>query len=288
MRISNLSFPYPVLGVKDDIHGQHKVAVEIRLAEDNIYVKATHTFFNESLEELIREKKAIFCAQIICSKTFFRNVYLSQDKNQEIVIPQDQLRDKVSVDFFVVAKKDIPNYANKKAHKDYSGYKFFVGKGDALSFGGNFSFVAAKQWMASKSVASFMAIICGDRETGPMKIDLTRGDGKIVIELSSKDYERYCKNSKSEVFYPLYHSCIVFPALMYALIQMSTPDGKDDYGDRLWFQILEEKKKDKKLAELDWSDPSNAAEIAQTILDEPLNRVFNSIEELTNDPGDEE
>ncbi len=287
MRTSNLSFPYPVLGVKDDVQGQHKVEVGLRLSGSEVKISGRHVLFNETIEELVKQKRAAFCAQVMCPKTFFRTVYCSPQKEQEIVIPQDHLRDSVSVDFFIAAQKDIPEYGNKKAHKDYAGYNFFVGKADVLSFGGTFNFIASKQWMATKSISSFMSIRQGDFQSGPVKIDLTSSNGKIVIELSKNDFERYRKNSRNESFYPIYHSCIVFPALLYAVTQMLLPDGADSYSDYLWFQVLDERKRsDKTLSELDW-DPANAAEIAQAILDNPINRAFGSMDDLVINEGEE-
>lgn len=287
MRINSLSFPYPVLGVKDDVQGQYKVEVKISLSQTDIRLNFKHILYNETIEELIRGKKAVFCAQIICSKTFFRITYPSSQKEQEVIIPQNQLRDSVAVDFFIVAAKDIPNYSNKKSHKDYAGYNFFVGKADVLSFGGTFNFIASKQWMATNSISSFMSIRCGDFKEGPMKIDLTASNGKIVVELSKNDFERYRKNHRNESFYPIYHSCIVFPALLYAVTQMLLPDGPDSYSEYLWFQVLNEKEQtDKNLAKLDW-DPANAAEIAQVILENPINRAFSSMDDLVGVEGEE-
>lgn len=283
MKINNISFPHPVLGVHDDVQGLHSVEVGLTSSQETVVITVKHAFFNKTIEDLIRTKKASFCVQIICPQTYFRRFYFSREKDQEIRIPHDELRNKVTVEFFVIAERDIPDYENDRAHPDYSGFKFQVEKGDVLSYGGRFSFVADKQWMSNKSVSSFMAIVCGDREKGPIEVDLDNPSEKIIVALPKKDFERFKENARNDVLYPVYHSSIVFPALMYALNQMVTKEGREQYEDRMWFQVLEEKKRsDAELSGIGW-EVSNIAEIAQIILKNPVTRVFDSIGALTAD-----
>jgi len=280
MKTNNLSFPHPVLGVHDDVQGLHNVEVKLTCSETSIDLSVQNTFFNKTIENLITKKKAAFCAQISCPQTFFRRIFTTQEKNQEISIPQTELRNKATAEFFVIAVEDIPNYQNDRAHPDYEDVKFDIGKGDVLSFGGRFSFIADKQWMSSKSVASFMAITRGDFNDGPMEIDLNADSGKIVVELSKKDFDKFKENARNTTLYPVFHSCIVFPALMFALNQMAVPDGKDQYGEYLWYQVLEDRKRnDEQLKHLSWGI-ENVSEIAQVILRNPINRVFTSIDNL--------
>ncbi|MFH1310739.1 MAG: hypothetical protein ABIH85_08720 [Candidatus Omnitrophota bacterium] len=281
MKTNSLSFPHPVLGVRDDVHGCHRVEFTIAFSNDVVNMEVNHTFYNAVLEKLIGEEKAVFCTQIICPKTVYREIKCGKDKKQIIQLEQNDLRGKVTVDFFVIAAENIDTYENDKAHPDYQGFKFSVNKGDVLSVGGSDSFVADKQWQSTKSVGSFMTIRCGNKTKGPMGIDLTSESGKIVITLSINDFKRFQIYGQNESYYPIYHSCIVFPALSYALTAMLSPEGKDQFEEYLWYQMLEERRQtDDKLKVLEW-EPSGVAEIAQTILGLPIDRVFISMETIS-------
>jgi len=147
--------------------------------------------------------------------------------------------------------------------------------------GGSSSFIANKGWLSTKSVASFMTIRCGNKKDGPMEVDLSSESGKIVITLSKNDFGKYQIYRQNESYYPIYHSCIVFPALLCALNNMMSHEGKEEFQDYLWYQVLEERKRtDDKLKDLPW-DILTAPEIAQTILESPINRVFISMEKIS-------
>ena len=281
MRTDSLSFPHPVLGVGDDVQGYHSVELTIMFSRETVRLKVNHTFYNDTIEKLIDKEKAVFCTQIICPKTIFREIRYGKEKNQVLEISQNDLRDKVTLHFFVIAADNIFDYENTRAHTDYKGFKFSVNKGDVLSVGGSSSFVADKKWLSTKAVSSFMTIRCGNKKDGPIDIDLSAASGKIVITLSKKDFKRYQTHRQNDSYYPIYHSCIVFPALSFAINAMMSPDGKEEFEDCLWYQVLEDRRKtDDKLRELGW-DVLSVPEIAQAVLENPIDRVFSSMDKIS-------
>ncbi len=282
MKISSLSLPYPVLGVRDDISGKYDIAgLEITTRRDTTEIKLEHVLVNHEIYEMVQEQKAEYVTQVHCMKTVFRQCFPSTSKCQEIKIESDDLRDRVELEFFVVAAKEITDYQPSSAHPDYAGFQFRLTRGDVLAHGGTTNFVAQKQYMGSEAVGSFMMVEEGTWKVGPMKYELNRS--KITIFLSQEDYLRYKQLHVSRSFDRIFHSSLVLPALIYALLQMA--DGRDVFEDLRWFQVLEDRKaNDLTLVGESW-DRSNAPVIAQLLLGNPMDRTLSNLLDLVGQTG---
>jgi hypothetical protein len=284
MRFDSLSFPYPVLGVHDDIKGVYETQLSVQLTADKVTLVVDHNLNNASIQSLISSKKAAFSVEINCPKTFCRNVYYSGESKQTIEIPSNMLLDKVSADFYIIAVEDIADYKINEAHEDYNGYKFSLYKGDVIAGGKSASFIAEKSWLALKTVSSFMDIQKYEEDSGPMKIDLSRD--KITVKLSRNDYERYHGTWNRQHFGAIFHSAIVLPALIYALSQMLEDETGDNYGDKKWFQMLDYRiKNDDDLKNIVF-EQGNIAQIAQILLGNPMDRTLSSLERIAEMDSD--
>jgi hypothetical protein len=279
MRINSLSLPHPVLGLSDDVEGAYDVKLNVQLGREEIVLNLEHLLKNNSIKSLIEQKKAIFCVEINCPKTFYRNTYLNGLESQEIKIPSHLLRDKVECDFFITACVNISDYSIAESNSDYDGVLFYIENGDVLATGGHTSFLAEKEWQAYKAVSNFMEIIQDqDREEGPIKIDLS--SEKIVIHMPKNDYARYNKIRKAPDFEATFHASLVLPTLIYALTQM-VGQHRETYSGFKWFDILDYRKSnDENLKHLNWSDPTVIPELAQRLVENPLKRSMESIENI--------
>ena len=277
MKINNLSLPHPVLGLNDDILGKYEPQLQVTLARDKITMDVQHVLMCEDIQSRIASGEAAFCVELNCTKTIYRNSFISQDANQKIEVPSDLLRDRVAVSFFIIAIKEILNYAPKEAHPDYRDYRFVLNVGDVMGVGeGDASFMAEKDWVAAKTVSSFIAIIPGNEQAGPMDIDLS--DSKVIVRLSKDDYQRYANSRESE-YAPIFHSAIVLPVLTYAVSEMILDENVGIYENKKWCQVLNDfKENDERFRAEAW-DTSNAPRLAQMILDNPLNRTLSTIQQ---------
>jgi hypothetical protein len=280
MKISNISFPHPVLGVADDVRGYYEPELGVGMARHKITLSVEHSLSNKTLQKLVSDKKVFFAVELNCPQTIYRTTYCSHNKNQTFEIDASELRNAVEVSFYVVANEDLYNYAVDGANKDYGGYKFEIGKGDILAYGGTFGFIAGKTWASAESIASIFDVQKSGKEDGPMSF--CTSDEKIIIKLSKKDYAKYEEVSRAHQFYSVLHSSMAFPALMYALAEMMEQNENSEEDESRndgceWKQILENRiNNDENLKKIGW-DRTKIPEIAQILLEKPVDRMFGSL-----------
>lgn len=282
MKIANLSLPYPVLGVHDDIAGKYEISgPDVTTKSDKTEISLAHVLRNHEIQALLESGKAEFVTHVHCMKSAFRQCFRTSSLTQTISINSDELRDKVELEFFIIASQTIADYRPQSAHDDYSGFTFELTPGDVLAYGGTTNFVAHKQWMASEAVGSFMVLEEGDWKNGPMKVILERD--KIAIVLSREDFKRYKALSPARQFDRIFHSALVLPALIYAVTQMLS--AKESYEDRKWYQVLEDRKtNDPELINETW-EVGNAPVIAQKLLSGPLDRTLSALVDIAGISG---
>lgn len=284
MRFSSLSFPYPVLGVHDDVKGSYETQLSVQLGPDKVTLVAEHKLSNPSIQDMISSKKAAFSVEINCPKTFYRNVFFTNDPKHIIEISSNLLLDKVLLDFYIIATEDIAEYKINEAHEDYKGYTFSLYKGEVIAGGGSASFIAEKSWLALKTVSSFMDIQKYEEDNGPMKIDLSCD--KITVRLSRNDYERYHGTWNRQHFGAIFHSALVLPALLYALSQMLEDETGDNYGEKKWYQMLDHRIKNDDDLKTIVFEQGNIAQIAQILLGNPMDRTLSSLEKIAEVDSD--
>lgn len=278
MKIDRLSLPHPVLGLGDDVEGKYEPVPSVKLGKKDIVIIIEHVLENKTLQEMIVNGNAIFCTELNCPQTLYRNVFLSREPNQLIKLSAHHLRDKVTARFYIVTQKEVQEYKPAGANKDYEGYAFRVQRGDVLAYGSTTSFIAAKNWEKLAAISSFLIISEGDTREGPFKIDLN--EDRITVQLPKKDYAVYRDISNQSLFGPIFHASVVVPALIYALQQMMTDEAVEQYGGKQWFDVLEFRKNNNDKLEKLWNDPTNVPEIAQLLLEQPFSRMLSCLEQI--------
>lgn len=282
MKINILSLPHPVLGRKDDVDGKYEVDASWELGREKIKLNILHKLVNNTLREMMKNNKVNFCTEVACAKTHYRNTFVSSEDKQEIILSASDLRDKVDVNFFITAKENMGNYKIDGANSDYGNNLFEIEKGDVLAYGGTTFFIAAKAY-ALMTVASFMVIDKYDEQEGPIHIDL-EDDDKVIIRMSNSDYERYNIEKGYKDMYPIFHSSIVFPALLHILYSMK--NNSSSYESRAWFENLNYRLKNEEIFKkrnLSINNTNDIPKIAQLFLGNPVNRSLNSIENIINE-----
>jgi len=282
MKILNLSLPHPVLGLNDDISGEYTPNIEAAPTEDFFIFKIDHVLKNDAIEQLINDKKAQFCVEVNCPATVYRKCFLSNDFSQDIKIRQEFLRNRFDVTFFITSASHVSDYTNDSFSYDYEGSVFDIEKGDVIAYGGETKQFAIKDWSSLKSIKSFMTIKKDLDSDGNISIQLS--PDKIIVMVSEEDYKKYCSLVNTENISPVFHSSIVFPALIYTLNQMADPNKKEDYENYSWYEyLLLRRENDAELKQLDWTDQEHIVRIAQKILDKPINRLLEAIEKQNKD-----
>ncbi len=279
MKVNTKSYPHPVLGNGDDLGGFLKVELPYELSREFVKINPTFSLKNAGVEDLLTKNKASFIIEVECRSTFFRRSFSTRKLSERISIPAKLLRERVTVNFYVCADKNISEYRPSESHQDYEGAVFDVDAGDIVAVGGQASFIAEKAFDPLRPpVSSFMSIMEGTHHEGPIQIDYD--SEKIMIVLSKADWKKYLEVRNQKSAQNILHSSIVFPALVDAAYKIQT--SASDYENTNWYgrlsTILETKG-------LEGKDPF---EIAQKILDNPAARSFSGIGALINTNDEEE
>jgi hypothetical protein len=271
MNYNGRTYPYPVLGIDDNFTGdENKDTFKPDMIVSSDYRKIkldiTYQLKNDELLKLINSNQAVFCAQLYCRSTMFRQSFISKKQKELIEIKSSQLRDEVEVDFFICASEDIKNYKNSMFNTVFTGISFDIEKGDLLGFGGSTTFFANKTPEELKSISSFMSVDTENKSEVPMYNDYD-GD-KITIILSQEDYEIYQSIKKESLLTSTLHSSIVLPALAEAIRFITTTEG-DDFKNRKWHELL--------TSLIEKHPTDDPLQSAQKILDLPVNRSFSTL-----------
>lgn len=274
MKINNYSFPHPVLNWNNDVEGTFDVFFSYITTKEKYILNITQKFENQTLIDLLEQKKISYVVHIECSQTFFRESYTFYTNPHTIEISSHLLRDKTTVHFYLCAVEQIDQYKIVGSHLDYADNTFFIDSGAILGFGGEANFFAEKQYDSLNAVSTIMEIIGGKNKNNPMSIDFS--SDKIRIELSKDDFSNYSIYKSSRA--PIFHSNIVFPVLVEALRKIKD---ESKYSSTKWFQVLQKKMYDNKYSH----EEEDLFEVAQKILDNPISRAFESIVKQDNDNG---
>ena len=276
MKINNISLPYPVLGISDDIEpGLPDDSIKVNISPDpiNYIFEIVLNFTNEDISLAVKNGKAVFACEYECSKTFFRKCQKSDQPHFEIVIPRKQVYGRIYLNCYVMVTDPIEGYRNNGFNDDYGNMAFNMEKGDILLAFPTVSYDTDIKYDKLKAAGSFMVVREG-KDRKDVFFDLS--GNKIAIVMPTKHYKMFCgergKNNASII-----HSSLVLNALTYALLQM-TKD-KDKYSDKLWKRTIEYRlESEEELAEYkQLDDPQNAPLLAQKLLMDPYLRMLNSM-----------
>lgn len=279
MRLNNLILPHPVLGQADDISGNCGFDDDptIDITDDSYEVEFKLEHDNGTIADLVKVDKAIYCCEVICSGTLYRETFLSKDPKFKIEIPKTSLINRVDFQTYCLALNDISNYNNPASHSDFDGFLFHLEKADLLAVFGNFSFNADIQYHKLKAASSFMQII--PNEADQLCTEYVLDDSKIQIKLPKDLYEKYKYFGKKKDFAAMIHASLVQNALTIALFNY-----KDHLENRiLWAVSIQHRLLNE--PELnngsDQVDPNNVPDLVQKLLGNPNKRLIDRLEALS-------
>lgn len=121
---SNISYPYPIWGWKDDykstINEEDILITEIS-DKDNFVYELELLAQNEDIERLIEQGKAIYACVGICQTTFHHYYFTSENAKFTIAIPRKEVNNKIELKWMVLTKEAIPDYQSSLLNDDYQG-----------------------------------------------------------------------------------------------------------------------------------------------------------------------
>jgi len=277
MRLNNISFPHPVLGISDDVYpilDKEAINIDAPITDGHDYEFVVHLKqCNDKISELIASGKAEYVCEVDCPKTYLRECYRSQDKDIKVKFGQKDVCGRVEFNTFVTAKLSFV-YTNDNFNEDYKGYSFLLEPGDVIVAFPPAHYNVSLKYDKLYAVGSFMQMVDGGVSTTETWFNLD-GD-KIDIMLPHDMYEQYGMINNETNFMEIIHSSIVFNALVYAMYFI----GHDEYKDKLWAEAIKTRlQTDDELISmnLDVESTKDAYKIAQTMLKNPYGRLFSRL-----------
>lgn len=271
--------PYPVLGI-DGAFEEHCVtgcSMMFETKQTNFTFHIHLKIDDEMILSLIKDNKASFSCEVDCVKTYYREVFLTKEKEFVVEIPRTSLVGKVEFFFSVVAIDTIEGYKNPNNNQRYySGYKFNLQKGHLLSYLGERVFNADIKYDELNAIGSIVEVKKEPQEKFT-HYDFT--SDKIRIFLPTEEFINFNRSNTNSLA-DLTHASIVQCGLISALYSFK------QHKNTLWARTLVMRvKTDPKLKQFENLEELDGLQISQLVdalLDNANKRMFEAINTLSN------
>lgn len=285
MKYKNVSLPYPVLGIHDDVYplledGCVQMETPVKTASEYRF-GIILTQRNKDITALVAQGKAEYACEVSCKDTFLRRCWHSSIPKFDIAIGRKEVSGHIDFQCFIAAKEDIPGYTNSDFNEDYYGFSFDLEVGDMLA-------VFPLAWWNTEikydklyAAGSFMQIV--EAADGIDKTWFNLEEERILIEMPHDLFVQYQRIGNS--FPEVIHSSLVHNALVYALSNLGEYQDKGKlWADSLMARISD----DPQLQQYDLSDMSQVYKVADILLQDPYKRLLDSLEKIADNQNEEE
>lgn len=266
-----ITFPYPVLGVRNDIMPLPDFNFETLESDCNYIFHIKIDINNPSIKYYIDTRYAEYVCEVDCKRTFYRVCFTSRSPLMVITIPKNTVSGEVNITLTVNTSMPIKDYSNLRANDAYTGYTFDLEPGDILAYIGSLTIHTDIMSDEYKAVGSFLHFSKGKPGA---EISYYLGGQDIEIILPSEMFESYTKKLKGNQYRAAIMASIVNEALIYALTQYH-----NHVGSR-WARLLSAAEV---LADFDFEgeiDVLTAIEMTRMILKQPHNVLFATLVDM--------
>lgn len=270
MNLSDISLPYPVLGINDDVMPVLPAdAVTVVNGKDDkcFTFSISLKYSNNDILRLVEQGSAVYTCEYECAKTMMRQCVKSPSPSPQfnITIPRTAVAGKINFNCYVTVVKPIAGYVNRGFNDDYAGAAFDMEPGDILVAFPSFSYNADIDYAKLQAAGSFMMVRENKNITDVL---FNIEEDKIMIELPPKHYEAYCNDAVRGSAQTI-HSSMVLNALTYALLNYK------DHEEKLWARTIDYRlRTEEEFKGKDINDHSDILVIAQRLLKDPYMRMF--------------
>ena len=236
MRIENVSLPYPVLGISDDIRptleetGCSNPVITISEEGDLFRIFVTLKLENNDIVNYIQDEFAEFSVEVSCHSTMYRNCISSSTPIFSFTVEKKLLNGRLYFESFVIARKDILNYRNEGLNPDYEGHIINLHKGDLLVAYNKCSIPLNLDLRNIRNMKSFMTV---QRSNNPNEhtVAYELESSKILIILPEEMMEEYnkkpSKTSEPKERKVILKASLYLNALTYALLNYQKYKDRD-------------------------------------------------------------
>ena len=273
-------YPYPVLSSfsEDYINSIFDVNYTIREKGFKTQILVANFILDDKvIEELILEDKASMILHVECPRTTLRKAYRLEkhQRNIEIIIDDKIMMQRLDVTGIVVLNQDMNTYKNNNINPLFFGENYEIKNLDK----GNIIAVSLTQEVDLPYNEDDFENVSSVIKVGLSKDDLmiVEMDGDIIIiKLPEEQYNQYYRLSDTE-YSNIVMTSSILPSLMYILDRMSSKENPIDT-ELIWYKVIEGKLKIKEIMVDDINETYSSIELAQMILEDPLERALGDLE----------
>lgn len=284
MEIKNRLFPYPVLCGENDDYVDSTFITEYKCTEEmsgllldfNIYLKN-----NEELQWLIREGYAEYVIHIECSSTAFRTIKKTSGNQIRYRIPKTKVNNEIALLGMIVAVKEIPSFKSTHLNEDYVEETISFNRGAILAYCNMPKIYVVKNYEELSGDNAFFTIIkrinVDSMEQNLITYDIS--DPKIKILVDENIYNKYITYRTNANMEALNSALLIMPAIIY-MVDVLRTEGTENYRSLYWYHKINKSCKLQGYdleADLIENYEKTSVEIAQQMLQLPLNRAFESL-----------
>lgn len=285
MNYNNVSLPYPVLGINDDVFPLLddqciQMADPVKTPSDYVFV-IDLTQRNAEISRQINRGMAEYACEVECKDTYLRRCYHSASPHFEIKLSRKEVSGRINFTCFVAAKNPIIGYTNSQFNEDYKGFKFDLDKGDLLVLFPMAFYNTNVRYDKLFAAGSFMQIV--EAADGVEKTWFNLNTDRIQIELPHVLFEKYLQ--VGNCFPEVIHSSLVHNALVFALAHL------EEYHDsgKLWSDSLIQRiQTEPKLQQYDLTQMSDVFAMTDQLLQDPYKRLMDCLENINPNNGEED
>lgn len=280
MNINNISLPYPVLGVSDDVLpllGPDAIHVDVSRTRRDYTFTITLRHDNADILRLIRERRAEYTCEYSCPATMLRACEASEEPRFVITVPRAAVNKTINFTCFVSVKTPIRGYTNSGFNPDYEGATFDMERGDVLVAFPACNYDVSIRYDRLQAAGAFMQI---RESTRYSEVHFDLSQDKIEILLPPALYSLYSDPRVSGAAVVM-HASLVVNALTFALLHIT------DHEQTTWARSIRYRlETEDGFSTDDLNDPTRIPALAQQLLRDPYQRLFNTLIN-SNTPTDE-
>ena len=285
MNINNRLFSYPVL-TSDGIGGDYKSAVFDVTSSYKRNMEGLSLSYHINLDcpelaKLVYDGMAEFVIHVECTETSYRRIYTVRVQDVNISLPYTVIRGNIDQLAMIVVKQPLTDFICSDWSEDFDGISFNFERGTMLAYQ-NLATICIEKKLEEFKDASSIFIVCKAGKDDLM--DVVLDEDKIVVKLSEKDYQTFVTYGTRIDLQSIFHTMIIFPALVYALEELSIDGASERYQDRLWYRVISNAYQQVgKSLERELADRSKSpVQLAQELMELPVTKAFTQFHELCN------
>ncbi|MDC0521607.1 hypothetical protein OAN93_02440 [Candidatus Marinimicrobia bacterium] len=241
---SNLTFPHPVLGVRDDFNSSSVFKLDVShnlSSEGKIVLNISPNLKNDSIVEMINSNIASLYFLVSCPGTLFSEVYeFNGFSKLAIEINQDRLWGRVNTSAKVVMNVDSDITLSDVNEYYYKGYTFYLNKGEILAMSSIYKFDHYPEYVEDTPIQSdtfwHLQMYSGDKEESHYELS----DNGVIINVIESEYRKF-EMLEAEGMNEALKMLYIFPVLMELLrLHFGDPETREVIASKGWYSKLVE------------------------------------------------